>query len=228
MALAALRDRSRATPMPGMAQYSGLMSPRLDALSLQFVIWAGQCDRLSLDLGCGDGIATAAVLDRGAHVVAMDPDPACIERLLARVPREQHPRVTTRVAGLPTVDFMTTPFSAVHAARVLNLLDGAAIRHSVRKFFRWLYPDGKLFLSVLTPHGAAWKPLRKEFVRRQAAGVPWPGYFSTGVEAIHLLDERTLRRELESAGFAIEEAGSYALPWDRDQMCCSLVATCRR
>ncbi len=110
--------------------------------------------------------------------------------------------------------------------RVLHALDGAAIQQSLRKFYRWLYPDGKLFLSALTPRAAICRPLWKEFVRRQAAGAPWPGHFGTDPQPFHLLDERILRRELESAGFLIEEAGCYALPWDRDQMCCAVVATC--
>lgn len=224
MQLAVLRDRATADPLAGMDRKDGQMSPRLDELSLKFAIFASRCERPSLDIGCGDGVATAALLERGARVVAVDPDEEATQRLLARVPHEQHPRVSVRTAQLPAVDFMVTPFAAVHVSRVLQELDGLAIRCSFRKFFRWLYPDGKLFLSAFTPHGFAWRRLRAEFIRRHTAGAPWPGYFGTRGQAVHLLDERTLRRELEDAGFQIEEAGCYTLPWDSNQVCCGVVA----
>jgi hypothetical protein len=140
------------------------------------------------------------------------------------------------VGDLPELDFKSVPFSAVHAARVLHFLDGAAIRRTLRKFYRWLYPDGKLFLSALTPNGAAWKPVQAECRRRRAAQLEWPGYIEDlsrfylprvdSTIAVHLLDERILRREVKAAGFAIVEASCYPLPWDPAQLCCAIVATC--
>jgi hypothetical protein len=168
--------------------------------------------------------------------VAVDPEHTSIRQLLARIPPEQHPRVKVRVGSLPSVDFKIAGFAAVHAARVLHFLDGAAVERSLRKFFRWLYPDGKLFLSALTPMGAFWKPFQPTFARRTAAGLKWPGYIDEvsdffpgldpGATSVHLLDERILRRELEAAGFVIEEVRCYPLPWDRGQMCCSILARC--
>ena len=65
---------------------------------------------------------------------------------------------------------------------------------------------------------------------------PWPGYighpswhfheWGAGTGLVHLLDEHVLRRELETAGFIIEQIGCYTLPWDTDQVCCGVVARC--
>jgi 2-polyprenyl-3-methyl-5-hydroxy-6-metoxy-1,4-benzoquinol methylase len=41
-----------------------------------------------------------------------------------------------------------------------------------------------------------------------------------------VLDEETLHRELEAAGFAIEEIHCYPLPWDNSQTCCAAIARC--
>jgi SAM-dependent methyltransferase len=216
------------------------MSPGLDPLSLKFAIEACSADGMLVDIGCGDGCATLAALQRGGRVVAVDPDMASIQHLLGCVPAEQRRRVKLRVAGLPQVDFKAAAFPAVHAARVLHFLDGPAIECSLRKFFRWLYPRGKLFVSVLTPAGAAWSPFQAEYRRRFAAGARWPGhiedpaaYFQCGEDGstneprmVHLLDQHVLGQELEAAGFRIQEAGCYALPWDPEQMCCAIVATC--
>jgi SAM-dependent methyltransferase len=212
------------------------MSPRLDELSLQFAIHA-RTRGLALDIGCGEGIATLAALARGARMVAVDPDAEQIQKLLTNVPVAQRGRLRPIVDQLPRVDFKITKFAAVHAAHVLHLLDGPTIERSLRKFARWLQPDGRLFLSVLTPKGAFWEPFQSEYDRRRAAGVRWPGYmdhswrdaghFLGDAPPIHLLDEHVLSHELEAAGFVIEEKTTYPLPWDSTQICCAVIARCR-
>jgi len=203
------------------------MSPTLDALSLKYAIWARSAKGETLDIGCGDGIATAAALARGGRVLAVDPDPGLLEQLRARVPAEQHARLRTRVASLPEMDFKCAGFAAVHVARVLHHLDGEAIERSLRKFYRWLYPTGRLFLSALSPGGARWQAWLPEIARRATARARWPGFVGAGGESIHLLDGSTLRRELRLAGFEIEEYSEYPLPWDSKQTCCAVVARCR-
>jgi SAM-dependent methyltransferase len=128
-----------------------LFTPGLDELSLKFAIFTRTARFDALDVGCGDGIATAAALARGGHVMAVDPDQAALHQLLARVPPEQYRRLKVKIGRLPGLDFKFARFSAVHAARVLDLLDPAARSESLRKFFRWLYPQGRLFVSVLAP-----------------------------------------------------------------------------
>jgi hypothetical protein len=99
-----------------------------------------------------------------------------------------------------------------------------------------LYPNGKLFLSTLTSAGEFWAFAESEIIQKKLAQDPWPGYVADvrrlrphwdGVsDAVHLLDEPILRRELEAAGFEIEHIDSYPLPWDGDQMCCAVIARC--
>ncbi len=211
------------------------MSPALDDLSLKFAMWAGHCGKACLDVGCGSGLVAAAALARGGRVVAVDPDPALIQQLLARVPVQQYARLAVRTVGLPDLEFKESGFAAVHVARVLHHLDGAAIQASLGKFFRWLYPHGKLFVSALTPLGSFWRPFHSEFMRRTANGAQWPGYIqdlsqfqptaAKGV-ACHLLDEHVLGREMQTAGFEVETTLRYSLPWEPEQICCSMIARC--
>jgi SAM-dependent methyltransferase len=212
------------------------MSPALDELSLQFAIHTRASVRESLDVGCGEGLATVAALARGGRVVAVDPEPRSLQRLMTRVPAAQHPRLRAQAGRLPDIDFKNANFTAVHAARVLHHLDGAAVERSFRKFFRWLYPQGRLFLSALTPLGDGWKPFHAEFIRKSAAGARWPGYIDDasryfapcdrGPTAVHLFNERILRHELEAVGFTIKKASYYPLPWDSEQICCAIIARC--
>ena len=208
--------------------------PSLEPLSLQFAIYMRNAPGYGVDVGCEDGIAAAAALARGGRVIVVDPDPKALYRTFARVPAEQHMRLRARIGALPTIDFKQTGFSAVHVARVLHLLDGSQIRSSLRKFFRWLYPSGKLFLSTYAPAGSRWGFFWHEYEKRMERGMQWPGYlpnvsrlWNRGLqETVHLLDERVLRRELESAGFVIDEMVRYPLPWDETRVCCAVIAHC--
>jgi SAM-dependent methyltransferase len=213
------------------------MSPALDELSLKFAVTTRSARRAALDVGCGDGLATAAALARGGHVLAIDPDQTALRKLLVRVPSQHYRRLNVRVGTLPELDFKLAQFAAVHAARVLHLLDPGDLQATLQKFFRWLYPDGKLFLSVLTPAGRCWHPFHAEYFRRRMAQERWPGFIRhpahflphwTGPDTpIHLIDEPLLAREIEAAGFAIDDIHRYTLPWDSDQICCACIARCR-
>ena len=201
------------------------MSPALDRLSLKFAIWARDAPSASLDVGCGDGVATMSVLARGGHVVAVDPDEVAMGLLISRIPSEHFRRLKVRLSTLADVEFKATHFSAVHAARVLHRLDPVALTQGLRKFFRWLYPDGKLSVSTFTPAGPAWAAFQPEFRRRKMARHPWPGYFEE-LLPLHLLDESILLRELTAAAFVVEDVETYSPAWPGAQQCCSVVARC--
>jgi ubiquinone/menaquinone biosynthesis C-methylase UbiE len=185
------------------------MSHTLDPLSLRFVIWAQSAGAPSLDAGCGDGSATLALLARGGHVVALDSDASALHRLVERAPIEQCQRLKVRLGQLPGVDFKAPNFAAIHAARLLHYLDPVAVEISLRKFYRWLYPEGRLFVSALTPTGAG------RLAPRATSDPP-----------IYPLDERTLRREISAAGFFVEDGTTYLPPWEGSQECCAVIARC--
>jgi ubiquinone/menaquinone biosynthesis C-methylase UbiE len=187
------------------------VTPGLDALSLQFVIWAQETRSMSLDIGCGDGIATLALLARGGHVTAVDPDAAVLHRLVERVPSEQCRRLKVRLGQIPEIDFKQANFAAIHAARVLHLLELEEVRRSLRKLFRWLYPRGKLFVSTLTPSGA------QELTQSLAGSL---------MGSVSPMDEATLTQEIVAAGMLIEQSFTYVPPWRGAPECCAVIARC--
>ena len=202
-----LETTRRGLPPPAPATEQ--MSPALDALSLQFAIWMRSAPGFGIDVGCGDGIATAAALARGGHVMALDKDQGALDQVLRRIPAEQYPRLKLRTARLEEIDFKFTHFSGVHASRVLHFLDRPALQVSFRKFFRWLYPEGKLFISAFAAADSSGR------LRR-----------SNAYGGVHLLDEFILRRELAAAGFVIEKLTSSALAWDAEHVCANVIAHC--
>ena len=65
----------------------------------------------AIDLGCGDGIETLALLAQGWQVEAIDQQPEASERILAAVPVTDRPRLHTQScpfqdALLPSADFI--------------------------------------------------------------------------------------------------------------------------
>lgn len=68
----------------------------------------------AIDLGCGDGTETIALLSRGWQVLAVDGEPKGIERLLGRVPPQGRSRLQTQVARFEEVTL--PPADLVHAS----------------------------------------------------------------------------------------------------------------
>ena len=72
--------------------------------------------RNAIDLGCGDGTESVVLLERGWNVLAIDGEPAAIQHLLAKVPKEAGAHLQTQVANfeglrLPAVDLVHASFS---------------------------------------------------------------------------------------------------------------------
>jgi SAM-dependent methyltransferase len=76
----------------------------------------------AVDLGCGDGRDARLMLERGWRVLAIDAEPAAIERLSARVPAGARDRLETLVspyedARWPEADLVNASFSLPFCAR---------------------------------------------------------------------------------------------------------------
>src|SRR6266508_104600 len=87
----------------------------LDALTY-FTAESPGTQRTAIDLGCGDGTETAVLLEQGWNVLAIDGEPASIQHLLAKVPKEGQARLQTQLAkfenvSLPSADLIHASYS---------------------------------------------------------------------------------------------------------------------
>jgi SAM-dependent methyltransferase len=97
----------------------------------------GDSGRTAVDLGCGSGIDTLAILERGWSVFAIDAEAEAIDRLRARVPTHLATRLHTLVSPmeeveLPAADLVWASFSLffcepAHFGKVWGRI-GAAVR----------------------------------------------------------------------------------------------------
>lgn len=62
--------------------------------------------RQAIDLGCGDGTETAALLANGWRVLAIDGEPTAFTHLNAKIPAEARERLQTQVARFEAMELM--------------------------------------------------------------------------------------------------------------------------
>ena len=62
-----------------------------------------RCERFAIDLGCGVGHDTIALLNNGWHVLAIDQQQQALDRVTAKISLEQQSRLATRLAVFETV-----------------------------------------------------------------------------------------------------------------------------
>lgn len=88
----------------------------LDAVARFSQPATGRVDYQAIDLGCGDGTETLALVQQGWKVLAIDKQPEAIARVQAIVPLEHHAQLQTQVSGfedviLPPADLIYAGFS---------------------------------------------------------------------------------------------------------------------
>jgi SAM-dependent methyltransferase len=112
---------------------------------------AGDGDgRLAIDLGCGDGTDTIALLDAGFRVLAVDSSPDFPRFLLPRVPDDQRDRLEVLVGDFRTVEL--PPCDLVHAGFSLFFCPAADFEAMWGRIRAALRPGAILSCHLLGPN----------------------------------------------------------------------------
>ena len=121
----------------------------------------------AIDLGCGSGIDTLAMLGRGWHVLAIDAEREAIDRLEARVPTDLTGRLETRVSRMEDAELPATDL--VHASFSLFFCDPARFTEVWRRIADAVAGGGR-FVGELLGDRDTWAPEDdiSAFTERQA------------------------------------------------------------
>ncbi len=101
----------------------------------------------ALDLGCGDGTETRALLTAGWHVVAVDMEPGAESRILADLPDEQRARLEVVIADLSTVQL--PPAELIYAGLSLFFVEPTRFPQVWVAVRAALQPGGVLAVNLM-------------------------------------------------------------------------------
>ncbi len=200
---------------------TGFMLEEMTQYSRAFADYAGTCESEVLDLGCAFGVASIAALENGARVLAVDMEKSHLDILQERVTPAAAERLRTQVGVLPDLDFAPESFDAIHAGRVLHFLRPQEVRLVLARMFEWLRPGGKIVVTSDSPFFGYWASNADNYLRRKAAGDPWPAYIEDVTQVfdakavagapscINPMDPDVLQRECERLGYQVERVGFF-------------------
>jgi SAM-dependent methyltransferase len=182
-----------------MGRYSAVLTP-------QMADFAGvEAGQRVLDVGCGPGALVAELIDRGAHVSAVDPSPQFVAAV-----RERYPGVDARIAAAEELPFEDASFDAALAQLVVHFMadpakgisemarvtgEGGVVAASV-----WDMVGGKAPISPFWQTARELDPRVEGEARRAGAG---EGQLSELLAQAGLADiqETALRVDVEHATF---------------------------
>lgn len=196
----------------------GFMLIHLDPISSKFIDYAKDCSIPLLDIGCAYGVTTIPALKNSkSFVIADDIGEDNLLILRKETDEKLRDRLYLNNKRFPQeLDFPPNSLGGVIICRVFHFLKGEEIEEGLKKVFSWLQPKGKLFIITATPYMNNLIDFVKIYEERWLNGASWPGYvedFGTNAKELshnlkpflHVMDERPLRKALESQGFIIEE-----------------------
>ena len=201
----------------------GYMALSLDKYTKGFVDFCiSKKEGLYLDIGCAFGVATFPVLYAERNIVACDMDKRHLE-VMQSVADEKFLNHLTLVEGhLPdNLSFPENSFDAINISMVLHFLPGSKIVKSLRHIFKWLKPEGHVYVTVSTPYQGTLKKFISIYEKRIKESVTWPGVIRDIHQYIpqrsdelpkfnHVLTPEVLKNAFEKYGFNIVEYGFFS------------------
>lgn len=195
----------------------GVMFKELSPAARAFVEYAKIATSPLLDIGAAYGATSIPALENGAEVIACDLSEEHLLILRQSIDQKFIPKLKTTSNKFPDkLHFENESLSGILISNVLHFMDGESVTNGLQKCFRWLKNDGKLFVTVMTPHLSFYYQLLPEYEKRVREGVKWPGIFNPKSVAndkwrdnlpdfVHLFEMDAIKKVIEQAGFTIDK-----------------------
>lgn len=184
----------------------------------EFYNYTSKKKGVTLDIGCGYGNLVISALAAGNVVIAND---IAAEHLI-----EVRRKAMSRKLSLDNLYLNSKSFpyqlnlpdaslDVVMIHRVLHFLSPVEIDEGIKKAYRWLKKNGRLFIVVMAPQNKSFADwFLPIYNRKWDQGDKWPGVDLSIERALpdqaynlpktlHVMDERPLRHVLEKHGFRV-------------------------
>jgi SAM-dependent methyltransferase len=125
-----------------------------------------------LDAGCGPGVYTEWLADRGANVVAMDVSPRMVALAKKRVGTKA--KVTLADIGQPFPFLQDGTFDIVLSALVLDYIEEWL--YVFKEFYRVLVPSGYFIFSVGHPFADFLRYKSENYFQTELVEMEWVGF----------------------------------------------------
>ena len=175
-----------------------------------------------LEIGPGYGVAASIALSTGAYVTANDLDAQHLEILKQNISEDFLSRLTLKVGKFPQeTHFPAQSFDAILMSQVLHFLTHEEIEQGLKLLYKWLKPQGKIFVTAISPYMGVLKEFLPVYESRKSQGLSWPGQIENlkaycthpcsdiNPNFIHVFDPDILRLYFTQAGFKVEKTGYY-------------------
>ena len=155
----------------------GYMSPALDEIQMAFVEYCGKNPQGNfLDIGCGFGVATLPVVNRGGRIIACDLEQQHLDILKKSIPREKRPLITFVKDHFPNeISFPENHFDAINISMVIHFLSAPLIEKALRSLFICLKKGGRLFITTSSPYQKVLSSFLPIYKMKRLTE-EWPGY----------------------------------------------------
>lgn len=172
-----------------------------------------------LDMGCGYGSVSRALLRQGNSVIANDLDQRHLIELKASLPSAEQKSLTLLCGKFPTeVNLPPATVSAVISSWMIHFLSGPELKYLSDKLFSALVVGGKVFLSASSPYLRFLSEFIPVYEKQKLYGAEFPGWLADVSQylqphqienlppSMHFLDPALLKRIFTQAGFEVEYA----------------------
>lgn len=216
------RKRENTSPYIPTLNRMGYMSPALDEIQAAFVTY---CERHKggyfLDIGCGFGVATLPVIQKGCHMVACDLEEKHLDILKKEVSKETLPFLTLMKGHFPNdIVFPENSFDAINVSMVLHFLPPLIIEKTLKEIFFCLKKGGRLFITTSSPYQRVLLPFVYLYEKKRLVE-EWPGYIHDIAEYVphrtHMLPKKNivfcveeLKRLAAKFGFHVRTATFFS------------------
>jgi len=189
-----------------------------DEYSKKFINFASNHNGWNLEIGAAFGLTARKVVQEGGKIIVNDLDPEHLAIFKHNIDEKYYSKIKLIDGNLLDIDLEDKSIESILAARVLHMMKGSDIEKAARLMYRWLKPNGKVFVIAATPYHKTWNKFLPQYEQNLKSDMKFPGeiedlsYWSEEMTKynpsfMHLMDIDILSKVFTDAGFKIEKSG---------------------